>query len=200
MTTPFTYPLTPHTRRHGPQGYSDYASYRPWLRDECGYRCVYCLLREQWGRVRALFAIDHFLPVAHHPNQVTNYDNLLYACASCNSAKGDRAMPNPLIVLTCPTVRVEEDGTMQADAPEALWLIELLGLNGAQSIEFRMLWIGITALAAKHDLEMYRRLLGYPDDLPDLTRLQPLNGNSRPEGIRDSAFARRARGVLPAVY
>ena len=26
------------------------------------------LLREQWGLVRATFAIAHFLPVARHPN------------------------------------------------------------------------------------------------------------------------------------
>src|SRR5256886_670294 len=77
MTIPFHYPPTPHVHRHGPRGYADYASYRPWLRDEFCFRCVYCLLREQWGRVRALYAIDHFLPVALHPAKVTDYDNLL---------------------------------------------------------------------------------------------------------------------------
>lgn len=52
MTFPFNYPDAPHRRRHGPRGYADYASYRPWLRDEFTFRCVYCLLREQWGLVR----------------------------------------------------------------------------------------------------------------------------------------------------
>jgi hypothetical protein len=28
----FTYPADPHLRRHGPTGYADYESYRPWLR------------------------------------------------------------------------------------------------------------------------------------------------------------------------
>ena len=60
MSAPFDYPA-PHLRRHGPMGYADYASYRPWLRDEFSFRCVYCLLREQWGRVRGLFDLDHFL-------------------------------------------------------------------------------------------------------------------------------------------
>src|SRR5437660_4231724 len=102
MTTPFIYPSVPHVRRHGPVGYADYASYRPWLRDEFSFRCVYCLLREQWGRVRAVYAIDHFLAVAHHPTRVTDYDNLIYSCITCNTAKGDRAVPDPLALLTSP--------------------------------------------------------------------------------------------------
>lgn len=48
MTTPFIYPAVPHVRRHGPMGYADVTSFRPWLRDEFSFRCVYCLLREQW--------------------------------------------------------------------------------------------------------------------------------------------------------
>jgi hypothetical protein len=35
--TAFTYPAEPHRRRHGPQGYADAASYRPWLRDEFAF-------------------------------------------------------------------------------------------------------------------------------------------------------------------
>ena len=52
---PFRYPEQPHVRRHGPQGYVTLESYRPWLRDEFTFRCVYCLLREQWGRARGSF-------------------------------------------------------------------------------------------------------------------------------------------------
>lgn len=37
MSTPFDYPPEPHIRRHGPRGYSDYGSYRPWLRDELSH-------------------------------------------------------------------------------------------------------------------------------------------------------------------
>ena len=66
MSTPFLYPPAPHVRRHGPQGY---AGYLPWLRDEFSFCCVYCLLREQWCRVRGVYAIDHFLPVAPPPGQ-----------------------------------------------------------------------------------------------------------------------------------
>src|SRR5689334_17125465 len=102
MTTPFLYPARPHTRRHGPIGYTDLASFRPWLRDEFSFRCVYCLLREQWGRVRGIYEIDHFLPVVHQAQLTLDYANLLYACATCNAAKGGRDVPDPLIVLTSP--------------------------------------------------------------------------------------------------
>ncbi len=200
MSIPFVYPPVPHVRRHGPQGYADYASYRPWLRDEFCFRCVYCLLREQWGRVRGTYAIDHFLAVAQHPALAAEYDNLVYACATCNAAKGDRAVPDPLTVLISARVRVAEDGTIRADDPEAARLIELLGLDGPESTEFRLLWIGIIALAARHDPDLYRRLMGYPDDLPDLRRLQPPDGNSRSEGVDHSAVALRERGALPATY
>ena len=58
--TAFTYPVEPHLRRHGPQGYADVVSDRPWLRDEFAFRCVYCLLREQWGSCTALLTLSSF--------------------------------------------------------------------------------------------------------------------------------------------
>src|SRR5262245_35944642 len=119
MTSPFDYPHGPHERRHGPAGSAHYARFRPSLRDEFSYRCVYCLLRERCGQVRCVYAIDHFLPVAGHPDRVTEYDNLLYACATCNAAKGGRVMPDPLAVLTAASVRVAEDGTIQTTTREA---------------------------------------------------------------------------------
>lgn len=69
MSAPFAYPAVPHARNHGPQGYTDYTSYRPWLRDEFSFRCVYCLFREQWGRIRGVYTLDHFLPVASIPGR-----------------------------------------------------------------------------------------------------------------------------------
>jgi len=152
------------------------------------------------GQVRGIYAIDHFLAVAQHPGRAGDYDNLLYSCATCNAAKRDRTVPDPLTVLTSPAVRVEEDGTIHADGPEAARLIELLGLDSEQSTEFRMLWMGIIALAGRHDPALYRRLLGYPADLPDLAGLRPPGGNTKPEGVEQSYFARRQSGILPETY
>ena len=71
-------------RRHGPRGYADVESFRPWLRDEFSFRCAYCRYREQWGRLKGAFALDHFLPVSVYPKQTRTYDNLLYACRAWN--------------------------------------------------------------------------------------------------------------------
>jgi hypothetical protein len=200
MTSPFRYPPAPHTRRHGPQGYADYSSFRPWLRDEFSFRCVYCLLREQWGRVNGTFTIDHFVAVANDPDLENDYDNLLFACVTCNTAKGSRVLPDPLAVLTSTVVRVESDGTIHADAnSEAARLIELLGLDSRESTSFRKRWIEIVALAQQNS-ELYQQLMGYPDDLPDLRRRRPPGGNTRPAGVEQAAFARRERDELPSFY
>ncbi len=143
----FRYPATPQVRRHGPCGYADVESYRPWLRDEFTFRCVYCLFREQWGRVKAGFALDHFLAVSMHPEHEHNYDNLLYTCVACNLAKGATLIPDPTQVFVEGAVQVHEDGRIEGTTRAARRLIRLLGLDGREETEARLLWIGIVALA-----------------------------------------------------
>jgi hypothetical protein len=196
----FTYPARPHARRHGPRGYAGYESYRPWLRDEFTFRCVYCLVREQWGLVRGTFDIDHFLPVATHPRGERTYDNLLYCCATCNAAKGKRRLPDPCRTLLAAAAEVKEDGTIVGPTAEARRLIRVLGLDDPEYTEFRLLWLGIAALAERHDPVLYRTLMGFPADLPDLARLRPPGGNARPQGMQESYFTQRARGSLPETY
>ena len=65
--------------------------------------------------------------------------------------------------------------------------------------EFRRLWIDIVQLAAQYDPVLFRQLMQYPDDLPDLSLLRPPH-NTRPEGVRESFRARRDRGQLPETY
>jgi hypothetical protein len=55
-------------------------------------------------------------------------------------------------------------------------------------------------MAQNHDSILLRELMGYPDDLPDLSRLRPPDGNSRPEGIAQSHFAQRERRALGNTY
>lgn len=195
----FLYP-SPHSRRHGPEGYLEHESFRPWLRDEFSFRCVYCLVREQWWRVRSTFDIDHFKSVAVNPAEATRYSNLLYACTSCNSAKADQVVPDPLKTLVSEDVWVTEDGAIHARTDEARMLIDKLGLDGDEMREFRSLWIGLLSLAFTFDSDRYEQLMCYPDNLPDLSRLKPPGGNSRPEGIEQSFFSQRTRGELPRTY
>ncbi len=196
---PFSYPESPHVRRHGPTGYVTYESFRQWLRDEFLFRCVYCLRRAQWIISKGLYALDHFLPQAHFPKKALDYENLLYACVTCNSAKGDQVVPNPCESMLQGRVFVYEDGSVHATETETRRLIRKLGLDDPEYCEFRRLWIGIIALSREYKPELYRRLMGFPDELPNLSTLRP-SDNSKPEGVEQSCYARRARGELPETY
>jgi hypothetical protein len=195
--TPFDYPSAPLVRRHGPVGYLDYNSFRPWLRDEFGFRCVYCLRREQWEPDLGVFEIDHFDPVGQSPELRQTYWNLLYSCTTCNAAKGVQILPHPATVFLSTSLEVESDGRLSPRTHEARLLIRSLDLNDPMFVTWRMRMIRIVALAREHDSTLYRQLLAYPDDLPDLSSLRPPGGNLRAEGIVESHFERRNRGELP---
>ncbi len=193
------YPATPHARRHGPAGYTDYASYRDWLRDEFCFRCVFCLWREQWLRPRSDFEIDHLLPQKRFPQKVCDYDNLLYACSTCNSAKGDQTVPDPCSMTLADGLRVYEDGRIEGLNDDGKRLIEILNLDSEDQRRCRRDILLILRMASNGDQALLADLLRFPDELPDLSRKNPPN-NSRPGGIRQSYFARRQRGELPEAY
>jgi hypothetical protein len=67
-------------------------------------------------------------------------------------------------------------------------------------VAWRLLWIRLVDLASEHDANLFAQLLGHPFDFPNLARLRPPCGNTRPSGVSASHFARRARGELPAIY
>lgn len=75
-------------------------------------------------------------------------------------------------------------------------MVQALDLNGPDATEFREVWIDILRLAQEFNPELFRRLMGYPDDLPDLGSLRPPGGNTRPEGVAQSQFERRKCGEL----
>jgi HNH endonuclease len=200
MTIPSDYPSTPLVRRHGPAGYSDYASYRPWLRDEFAFRCVFCLRREVWSRVVGEFAIDHFEPIANRPDRATDYENLLYVCGPCNIRKGSQFVADPLASLIAATVEVRTDGTIDVRTRQARRIVRILQLDSPEMTAFRAMWIDVIQLAAAHDPGLYHQLLAFPDDLPDLSSLKPPGGNIRPEGIEQCYLPRRDRGELSATY
>ena len=198
--TAFDYPTQKHVRRHGPVGYSDYESFREWLRDEFSYRCVFCLQREQWCRRQAVFHIDHFVPQVINPNLACEYDNLLYVCAACNSIKSDEAVPDPCEIAFGDCVVVLPDGKIESRNETGELLIELLRLDDPPLTSYRRLLLeNWRALVSSGHLAVYAEWMRYPDDLPDLGCKKPTI-NRRPEGISQSAFERRKRGELPEVY
>ncbi len=197
---PFDYPAEPLARRHGPAGYAEYTSFRPWLRDEFAFRCVFCLRRERWEPDTSVFGIDHLRPVSRFPELVAVYANLIYSCSVCNCAKGAEAVPDPSRVFTAAVVTVSADGTLLAATPAARRLVRQLDLNDPQFVLWRRQMIRIVELAAVRDPALFHSLLCYPDDLPDLPTLQPPGGNTRPSGVDMSRFRQRAGNTLPEIY
>lgn len=195
----FDYPRTPPHRRHGPSGYSAYESYRPWLRDEFSFRCVYCLKRETWGQITGEFDIDHFRPQVLSPELVVDYLNLVYACRRCNLVKLDQRIDDPLRLLADEKVSLSADGRLRSTFAASIRLIRALDLNNPKMVRWRVMWMRIVELAEKHDGKLCDQILGYPVDLPDLSSLRPPR-NSRPEGIAESFLATRERGSLPNRY
>jgi hypothetical protein len=195
--TPFDYPVSPHVRRHGPRGYKRPESFRPWLRDEFGFRCVYCLDRETWHVSTGHWAVEHFLPVVQYPQHELSYDNLQYVCISCNLTKGKRLVPDPLVALLRDTVVCDDTGQIAGRTPAAVKLIEMMQLDSEECRSFRRRWFRVLRLLPKRDLDLYQELLGWPANLPDLSLLRPPQGNTR-EGVHLSYYARRERGELSA--
>lgn len=194
----FDYPFVAHERRHGPQGYELALTYRPWLRDEFTFRCVYCLLREQWGRATGEFDVEHFQPQVNSPELGLAYDNLLYCCHTCNLLKGVKELPDPSQVLIAEAVRVNPDGSLEGQTSDARRLIAILGLDSDSFRRWRSVWMRNVELAEQYDQEQFRRIMGFPDDLPSLQHSPP--SNTRPEGVQQSWYAKRQRGELPEVY
>lgn len=186
-------------RIHGPIGYSSYESFRPWLRDEFTFRCVYCLKRETWGQVTGEFELDHFEPQSIAPDLTLDYFNLVYSCRRCNHVKLDRRVADPLTTLSSDCATVLPDGRISSERVETQRLIRQLDLNSPRLIKWRVMWMRIVDLANERDSDLYRQLTGFPDDLPNLSRLRPPN-NSSPGGIEISWYVKRQHGQLPDQY
>ena len=200
------YPAEGHQRHHGPLGYADYRSYKPWLRDEFAFRCVYCRWRENWcADGDGSFSVDHVRPRASHPEDSCNYENLVYACCRCNSVKQDRPLPvDPCDDGWGRHLRAVPDGTVRAITTEGQRTIEICRLNRPALVQARQrilrLLNELAANGSEDAMSLVREYLGFPANLPMLSQLHPPGGNMRPEGITDSHFERRKRGQLPETY
>ena len=207
LPEPFAYHKEPQRRRHGPAGYQEYGEYKPWLRDEFTFRCVYCLERETWYPDRAAsFSADHFEPKVLYPDRKTDYANLVYACTRCNSIKRALiALLDPTVVALGDHLRVAEDGSITALSPEGLEMIDLFHLDKRPAVEVREEYLLL--LRAKREQPdnptihaLFIRKFGYPTDLPELRRRRPPEGNSMAGSEENCYKARRERGELADYY
>jgi hypothetical protein len=204
---PFTYSKRPHLRKHGPTGYIDYATYKPWLRDDFFFRCVYCLERERWDRNgHAGFGVDHVKPKGkpEFASLICNYENLVYACNRCNSLKRDEVLLDPCAAALADHVRVADDGSIAGLTPEGKDLVRHLALDDGVAENTRERCLRVLRLYQSHpddpDIRaLYLDYFGYPDDLPNLARLKPKT-NSPSAGLAEAFFRLRAEGRLSETY
>ena len=202
----FEYPRHAHERRHEPRGYNDYRSFKPWLRDEFAFRCVYCLWRETWSAAGdAAFSVEHLQSQSRAPQLRRDYNNLVYACCGCNSAKQDLDAPlNPCEAALGSHVEVRSDGRAYSLTASGERLIEVCLLNRPALVEARQtilsLWTLLNSRATPQAEDLKHRLFGFPSDLPDLSQLLPPAGNAKPSGCDSSFHQRRQRGQLPLLF
>ena len=199
LPSPFAYPKKAHVRRHGPYGCQRYGEYRNWLRDEFSFRCVYCLRRETWLTTRKDHEIDHFLPQRDHEDIENDYDNLVFACRECNGTKGAKYLPSPAKVAYGDCLRVDELGEIHAKNEQGEIMIEILRLDAPERTALRRRILE-TIDESSPGTKTMKWCLGYPDNLPDLSKETAPKGNKRPSGINDSSFDRRRRKSLPEYY
>lgn len=195
---PFAYPTEPHCRRHGPGGYTDYQSYRPWLEDNFIFRCVYCLKRMVWAPTD-VWSVDHIIPQDEAKDLACVYDNLVLACQCCNRMKSNQRAPDPCLVAYGQFLRVSSDGAIIALNKVGARLLRALRLNEPRYQQWRCRRMRELRALALCDPEGYEQVMGFPTTLPDLSKRR-VASNTRPEGIRNSWLAKRLRGELPKVY
>jgi len=202
----FQYPQQVHVRRHGPLGYTNYQSYKPWLRDEFHFRCIYCLWRERWLAVgEDAFSVEHLRSRAAAPERICDYENLAYACCRCNSVKTDaQCILDPCRQAYGQHLEVLADGTICGLSAEGRELIQVCKLDRPRITQARArlldLFRALQESASPRAAALLKHYLAFPDNLPRLSQCRPPTGNSRPDGIAESYSERRRRGELPLAY
>jgi hypothetical protein len=201
ISRPFQYPSKAHRRVHGPRGHASYQAYKPWLRDEFEFRCVYCLTRERWrDDGQYSFTIDHVKPKSRYVDLTADYDNLVYCCARCNTLKSTKlGLPDPCNSTLAKHLK-QGSGYFIASTPLGKRLIEYLRLNSPERVSNRLQYMLFFENRARLPHKLLGLAFGYPADLPDLARLKPPKGNSRPAGVKTTHFARKRASKLPPYY
>lgn len=156
------------TRRENPPHFPNYLSYKPFLRKDFEYRCVYCERTETHLGGEEAFEVEHFKPKAKFPRLVCEYGNLYYACRRCNGHKW-RTWPSPELIergfrfadpceedLYAAHIQESDDGSLQPKTPCGSYSCQHIRLDREELRTFRQqrrqarldmpTWIGMVRL------------------------------------------------------
>ena len=193
-------------RKHSPDGYESYKSFKPWVRDEFWFRCIYCLSRETWyPNGHRAFSIDHVAPKSESPALELSYKNLVYSCLWCNSAKSDAGLRDPVNESLGIHLAILSSGMVEPRTEYGETIVHLLFLNEPERVESRRRGLLLVELLIEHPedenlQEKYYSWFGFPSGMPDLETLRPPLGNLNEGSEFQSVFARNGRGELHLVY
>lgn len=180
--SPFEYPTELHTRRHSPStDLKKNSDFKPFLRDEFVFSCVYCLARDTWQWDPGATGVEHWHPKSKFPEEATSYPNLLHTCNYCNRVKGNEVPKESWHPeRTAPFgkhMRILETGWIEALTRKGGAIIKALQLNRDPLPDRRRFyilsysqWIKDRDDPNRRDVadELLRRAFGFPNDMPEL--------------------------------
>jgi hypothetical protein len=134
------------------------------------------------------------------PESTNDYNNLVYACTACNSAKQNRAVLDPFSDAYANHVEVQHDRVIRGLSTDGSNHLRILCLDSVELTEFRNRFIDLLRLISGSGdadaLRLMRGWFGYPDDLPNLAAKRPPGGNTLPEAAEHCYFEQRRIGKL----
>lgn len=139
---PLKYPTKKVKRAQDPPVYASYSRYRPYIEKEFGYRCIYCCRSDQ-GQASSSFHIEHYRPKESFKELETDYNNLFYACGTCNRAKWTYWSDDPKerVLNPCDDVMSThlqfDKAVVKHTSALGKFLIELCHINENKSLKFR---------------------------------------------------------------
>ncbi|SHN92932.1 HNH endonuclease [bacterium endosymbiont of Bathymodiolus sp. 5 South] len=149
------------------KSYSDYRSFRGYLKGDFNNRCGYCDDPDLHCGQEISYHIDHFKPKSKFPKLETNYDNLVYSCPYCNRAKSDKWKEKNGFIDPCSreydeNLQRNDKGEIQSTTERGKYIVQNLQLYLRRH---KLIWA--LAILGKKKLQLDESLDAMPTNDPN---------------------------------